>query len=118
MASGERDETYQEALRLCLDDMEHGSALPLARGVRTGLSAAAEMKFQSNHPAWAANRDKVRRASAFVGRFAELFALFDGSAAVREADVARAVIIVKKMCTAQKDGEKLAWCPDMPDPQP
>jgi hypothetical protein len=118
MASGERDETYQEALMLCLDDMEHGSALPLARGVRTGLGAAAEMKFQANHPAWPANREKVRRAAAFIGRFAELFALFDGSPAVRDADVARAVIIVKKLCTAQKEGAKLAWCPDMPDPAP
>ena len=108
--------TFQDALRQCLEDMEHGSALPLARGARAAIAAAAEPNFQSNHNGWPAHSDRVRRSAAFVGRFAELFALFDDSAVVREQDLASAVKVVKKLCTAKygKDDLKLAWCPDMP----
>jgi len=111
MADGE---TYEQALDLCLDDMQHGSALPLNDDVREFVRIQGVPKFRANHSAWTKNRAKVRRASMFVGRFAELYAAFDESPRVTIQHVVRAIADVRKVCTAGPDGEKMAWCPDPP----
>ena len=59
MADGE---TYEQALDLCLDDMQHGSALPLNDDVREFVRIQGVPKFRANHSAWTKNRAKVRRA--------------------------------------------------------
>jgi hypothetical protein len=114
----------ENELQTCLSEVEESAHVKYAEGVRTKLADLARPKFVEQEPRWAEHGEEVRRASRFVGRFAHLFAEFDGSDELREADLLRAVAIMKGVCHARLQrrsqhtsvGIFYAWCPDsVPD---
>ena len=115
MADSGSVETHEDALRLCLDDMEGATVLKLQHGLRDEIAARALPKFVANHSKWPEKRDRVRQSAAFIGRFAELFAAFDGAKQVQREHASRAIVVVRDLCQA-KWGEKLGWCPDEQGP--
>lgn len=108
-------ETYDQALDVCVADMQSGSLRPFETGALDFVRTHAVRKFRDNHPGWPDNRHKVRRAAMFIGRFAELYAAFDNSPAVTIKHVTSAIADVRTLCAAGLDGDgKGAWCPDPP----
>src|SRR6202158_2911027 len=116
----------EQELQLCLDDVESGADLRYADGVRDEIATLARDKFIKNEDQWATQGQNVRRAEKFVGRFAHLFAEFDGETKLRPADVTQAIFIMKGLCQAKLVEAGLpsdmvlffAWCPDNPGPPP
>ena len=109
-------ETYGQALDVCVADMQSGSLRPFETAALDFVRTHGVRKFQDNHPAWPQNRDKVRRAAMFIGRFAELYAAFDESPTVTIKHMTSAIADVRTLCAAASgsDGGKGAWCPDPP----
>jgi hypothetical protein len=109
MAAPVGAESYQEALELCLDDIERACLRPLEKGVREFVRGALVQPFSLHHSAWPAHGDTVRRSATYVGRFSELFAAFDNSATVKEEHVKKAFGIIRLECKAKR--VRFDWCP-------
>lgn len=111
--------THDQALQLCLNEVEAGTSLPLEPGIRLQLEKGSAAKFQANHHLWPKYHARVVHAARFIGVFATAYAQFDNAQAVSEKHARDAVAAVKRICTAVKDDPKLQWCPDFPGaPEP
>jgi hypothetical protein len=87
--------------------------LPYDTGVREAVRADRLETFRGLAEHWSAKGHLVLKAADFTGRFARLFADFDGSKKLRKTDMDRALEIVKVLCTARREGTDLVfldWC--------
>ena len=113
--------TPEDALELCLVQMENGTGLPLGAGVRKKVSDSAIEKFKKYHSEWPQLGSKVVRAARKVGEYSEEFARFDAEingtqpTVVTLEHVREAIHAVSKFCPARAflgAEARFKWCPE------
>jgi hypothetical protein len=114
-------ETPDQALNLCLDNMESTSTLPFAQGVGQAVFERTIEKFRDpkNEAEWPTYRERVLHAGKLAGRLSDVLARFraeeDGSQPkyVEEQDAFLALKLVKQVCQARVGvAPRFRWCPD------
>ena len=112
------NDSAEKHLHDCLDTSETASGFKFAYGVRKAIADDRREAFYRNEPRWPSVGHKVLHSAVFVGRFARLFAEFDGETELREIDMRKALKAVKDICDARLLAEgvpsqkidRLEWC--------
>lgn len=107
----------EDELNLSLDEVEKNCTLE--DGVRGWVFNQSIHNFRQHHKEWPAHAEEVLKSAAFVGRFAALYADFDGAAAAGTLHVTHAIHDVKKICRARliaqgvpaTHASRYQWCP-------
>jgi hypothetical protein len=119
-----RDETWQEALQLCLDHVDKAckseKGLDFEDGVLDELRRRAQNKFVKHHESWPRNRELVLLSASFIGKLAAAYAQVKNVTKVNSDIAWHAVEEVKKFCpaTGDKPGTVYDWCPSREDVKP
>lgn len=111
----------REEMALCLNEAETAAQMRYGDGVRQQLEDLCIQKFEDNEEKWKDHAQSVLHAARFGGRFARLFAEFEGASSLRMDDVLIGLAIMKGICQERREhatdlrgGVEIffAWCPD------